>query len=130
MMDEQKILKKLHQNLDWSLRGACDNNPQAAVALKLISDSILSVMKECEMEKTVTELNVSGMPVPKIYSTPPEVDNQQIVFIERRRIAGTRDYEEVFSTIGQCPSCEETLKRTDHKNYCGNCGQAIRWTRY
>jgi len=128
-MDGGKILKKLHQNLDWSLRGACDGNPQAAVALKLVSDSILSVMKECESEKG--ELKpLHEEPVNLARHCDKEVSNQQIVFVERRQIKENQQYEEVYVTIGRCPTCRGNLKCTYHPNYCGDCGQAVKWTRY
>lgn len=29
--------------------------------------------------------------------------------------------------IASCPKCNELLTRAEHKNYCGYCGQAVKW---
>lgn len=29
--------------------------------------------------------------------------------------------------IASCPKCNALLTRVEHKNYCGYCGQAVKW---
>ena len=29
--------------------------------------------------------------------------------------------------IASCPKCNMLLTRVEHKNYCGYCGQAVKW---
>lgn len=30
--------------------------------------------------------------------------------------------------IGECPTCGKSINSGDYPNYCGRCGQAVRWT--
>ena len=32
-----------------------------------------------------------------------------------------------YSLIASCPKCNVLLTRVEHKNYCGYCGQAVKW---
>ena len=32
-----------------------------------------------------------------------------------------------YSLIASCPKCNALLTRVEHKNYCGICGQAVKW---
>lgn len=29
--------------------------------------------------------------------------------------------------IASCPKCNALLTRVEHRNYCGYCGQAVKW---
>ena len=32
-----------------------------------------------------------------------------------------------YRKIGNCPNCGKTIDSGDYPNYCGHCGQAVKW---
>lgn len=32
-----------------------------------------------------------------------------------------------YSKIGKCPTCGKWINSGDYPNYCGHCGQAVKW---
>lgn len=40
-----------------------------------------------------------------------------------------RPANERFATmkLGYCPKCGKKINSVDHKNYCGECGQEVKW---
>ena len=32
-----------------------------------------------------------------------------------------------YRKIGECPNCGKLINSGDYPNYCGNCGQAVKW---
>ena len=33
----------------------------------------------------------------------------------------------IYRKVGECPNCRKVINSVDYPNYCGVCGQAVKW---
>ena len=101
-MDREKVIKGLNHCFHGQ---ECCGDTECPYYIEHLSDS-------CCLEDCQENLKVDALALLK------EHESKNVV---------NMTLSKNYSLIASCPKCNMLLTRVEHKNYCGYCGQAVKW---
>ena len=89
-------------------------------------EKVMKALEECTTDGKCTKC-VCGTGHPTLVCVELLKDVRELLK-EQEAVSITTDYFDGFGNrTSHCPSCNSRLVWHQNKNYCGECGQAVKW---
>lgn len=125
-MDREKVIELFSSCISkggWNNCTNCEHGKaQAVLTCKPLAENVLKVLKEQNtVDHALEVLRQAGWKETQDVPFPAELlKEQEPIMIKTVMINGS-------GRNGRCKNCLMMLNEMDYPNFCGNCGQAVKW---